>query len=135
MSAPRPQVAASALRLALSHSSARPGQFVCHACRRHATRPLHTSQPRLAERPWHQRMTESLFGSKESRDAEKARAEKREKKAIEAAQDHKANEALRRKAGKVACYFLDAAAGATYTPKGNEQNQRRTQSQGRYQRG
>ena len=50
-------------------------QYICRACRVQVIRQFHSSQRVAAGDPWMQRIKNTLFGSKESKDAE----EKREK--------------------------------------------------------
>ncbi|KAK4553556.1 hypothetical protein LTR86_009352 [Recurvomyces mirabilis] len=71
MRASRP--AEQALRLASSSASQ---QYVCRACRAQAARQFHTSIPRPAQVPLYQRLRDTIFGSKQSQDAEKVREEK-----------------------------------------------------------
>ncbi|KAK3672989.1 hypothetical protein LTR78_007100 [Recurvomyces mirabilis] len=71
MRASRP--AEQALRLATSSASQK---YVCRACRAQAARQFHTSVPRPAQVPLYQRLRDTLFGSKQSQEAEKGRGEK-----------------------------------------------------------
>lgn len=77
------RTAEQALRLAAPNPSQR---YVCRACRAHAARQYHTSRALLAEtKPWTQRLRDSIFGSKESRQAADQRDEKHQKRVEELA--------------------------------------------------
>lgn len=72
--------AGQALRLASSSSTQ---QYVCRACRAHAARQFHTSTPDSAELPFYKRLQNTLFGSKESQEAQKSREEKQRQRSAE----------------------------------------------------
>ena len=77
------RTAEQALRLATSTPSQ---QYICRACRAQAARQFHTSRPLLADEPFYKRLQRTLFGSKESRDAEKQRDEKQQRRVEELAE-------------------------------------------------
>lgn len=77
------RTAEQALRLAATRPTQ---QYVCLTCRAQAARQLHTSTPRLADVPFYKRLQESLFGSKESKEAERSREEKQKRRLEEVAE-------------------------------------------------
>lgn len=79
------RTAEHALRLANSSSTTTTPSYVCRACRAQAARQFHTSRPVLADEPWHKRMSNYFFGSKESRRADVDREEKNKQRIRELA--------------------------------------------------
>lgn len=47
--------------------------YLCRACRTHAARQFSTTRPYNADKPWYQRVRETIFGSNESKSAERSR--------------------------------------------------------------
>lgn len=84
---PRLRDSEHALRLATSRSRQ---PFVCRTCRAQAVRQFHAS----ASRPFIKRIRESLFGSKESKEAERKREEKVQQRIQEQARRDAAKEDL-----------------------------------------
>ena len=82
-----------ALRLA-THASRQ--QYVCRTCRAQAGRQFHTSN----RRPFINRIRESLFGSKESKEVEKKRADKVQAKIDEQARRDATNAGLETRKGR-----------------------------------
>ncbi|KAK5128418.1 hypothetical protein LTR85_003086 [Meristemomyces frigidus] len=81
MRATRP--AEQALRLATSRPTK---QYVCRACRAQAARQFTTSSSRFADEPFYRRLQKTLFGSKESKEAEQSREEKQKRRIEELAE-------------------------------------------------
>ncbi|KAI7348696.1 hypothetical protein KC354_g13494 [Hortaea werneckii] len=79
------RTAEHALRLANSSSTTTAPSYVCRSCRAQAARQFHTSRPVLADEPWHKRMSNYFFGSKESRRADADREEKNKQRIQELA--------------------------------------------------
>lgn len=80
---PRSIVTEQALRL-LVNTAGQP--FVCRSCRVQAIRQFHTSPVAAAQLPFYKRIQETLFGTKESKAADKQREEKQQKKYEDLAQ-------------------------------------------------
>ena len=74
--------AEQALR-SLTQASKRP--YICRSCRAHAVRQFHSSQYAGAELPFLKRIQQTLFGSKESKEAEAKREEEEQKRTQELA--------------------------------------------------
>lgn len=74
---PRFAIAELALRLIVGPS---PTQYVCRTCRAQAVRQFHTPSRRAAEVPFWKRMQQTIFGSKESKEAEQSREEQRKRR-------------------------------------------------------
>ncbi|WPH02832.1 Hypothetical protein R9X50_00570000 [Acrodontium crateriforme] len=71
------RTAERALRLVVDGPRA---QYVCQSCRLHAARQFSTTSRHAVEMPWLKQMQQNLFGSKESRESDKIREEKQQKK-------------------------------------------------------
>ncbi|KAK4541166.1 hypothetical protein LTR36_008240 [Oleoguttula mirabilis] len=95
MRATRP--AEQALRLATSRPTQ---QYVCTACRAQAARQFHTSSPRRADEPFYRRLQQTIFGSKESKDAEQSREAKQKRRVEELAISRNDDAALEVKTDK-----------------------------------
>lgn len=77
---PRIQTAERALALLSTSTTSSSAQYICRTCRQHALRRgLHTTTPLRAEESFLSRIKKSVFGSKESKEAEKRRADARQK--------------------------------------------------------
>lgn len=86
-SMPRLRTAERALTLIASSSSSSTTpsqQYICRTCRQHALRrTLHTISPLRAEESFLTRIRQSVFGSKESKDAGRKREEARQQRVEE----------------------------------------------------
>ena len=80
-------------------------QYVCRTCRAHALRQFHTSPSSRAEVPFLKRIQQTLFGSKESKEAEQKREDEAQKKTKELAR----RDASGRKTKKIGARTYDVA--------------------------
>lgn len=95
---PRLSISEQALRLATSFQST---QHVCRSCRAQATRHFSVSSTTPAQLPFFKRLQNSVFGTPESREANKKRDELNKKRVEKSAKQGKTEKAHRDSKGRV----------------------------------